>query len=240
LPFCTYGFRLINLLCQSYRTCMVSSSPNARQKSARPGGRLDDDELCVKDLLSDFNTQNHVTVSWRCGPRVNEMLLLRSPPGPSDSEGLGNRKSAESAGKFSQQPKIRGEEGGRLGGSRKEHGKRSWVCVLAQARRSACVRSTLSNCPARAHTSGSCPFIPMLTRHGMEGSPDKQGTFRGCTYPVGVRTFVQDRHVAPGTALQVGEDERSSFGDYLNLSMQSQPSTTNAMSEVLWFVALLR
>ena len=33
----------------------------------------------------------------------------------------------------------------------------------------------------------------------MKGSPDKKGAFRRCTCPRGVRSFMREQHVTPGT-----------------------------------------
>ena len=73
--------------------------------------------------------------------------------------------------------------------------------------RRACVRGNLRSCPARALCADTAHLWVRrpeclcsedvrwrkLTHHCMEGPHDKQGAFRGCTCPRGVRTFMRAR-----------------------------------------------
>ena len=117
--------------------------------------------MCESSPLGLSHTQNHV--SGR--PRVAEMLLLGSPPGTRTTVSTERKKIVN----------CPTENSGRLRG-RNSRGLRGGPEGCPTYGQGLCIEDV-----------GGRKGVP---RHYMEGSPNKQGAFTGCTCPREVRTFM--------------------------------------------------
>jgi len=75
----------------------------------------------------------------------------------------------------------------------------------------------------------------VLAHHCMEGPHGKQGDFRGCTCPRGVRTFMRARLVAPGIYLYLSSSPSACAGCVCAVDMRIESILVEYWRNFEWF-----